>query len=197
MDSIFATRAWTQRVCRNREMGTRVRSTLLEGKHQLLPRGLPEPGDVSFHRRNGGLTRCCSLRDSWKRRLLALPPQKREAARRQSLKRSPLKRQSKGLKAEQAKYRKLAAVFLARPENAWCLCCTLRRERLGENILRNQSVEIHHWAGRIGRLLCYVPYFRAFCNACRTFPHEHPSLARELNLLAPAHLWNHYPSDRN
>ena len=111
------------------------------------------------------------------------------------LKRVPIKRESKGHKAEVRKYRKVSAEFLARPENAWCICCTLRRERLGENILRNQSVEIHHWAGRIGRLLCYVPYFRAFCNACRRWPHEHPSLARELNLLAPPKLWNHFPGN--
>lgn len=129
----------------------------------------------------------------YKRSLLALPPQKREKARQLGLRRTPLAKMSKGLKAETAKYRKLSAEFLARPENTWCLCCTLRRETLGGNILRNQSCEIHHWAGRIGRLLCYVPYFRAFCYRCRTFPHSNPKLARELNLLAPAHLWNVFP----
>lgn len=102
---------------------------------------------------------------------------------------------SKGLKVEQAKYRKLAAVFLSQPENKWCVCCTLRREVLGENILRNQSAEIHHWAGRIKRLLCYVPYFRAFCYHCREWPHQNPEKARELNILAPAHLWEVYPGD--
>lgn len=112
---------------------------------------------------------------------------------RRGLKRAPLKRESKSHKAELAKYRKLAAVFLAQPENSWCICCTVRREH-GENIVRNPAVEIHHFAGRIGRLLCYVPYFRAFCNACRTWPHEHPSLARELNLLVPASLWNCFPA---
>lgn len=112
-----------------------------------------------------------------------------------TMKRTRINRVSKGLKAEQAKYRKVAAAFLARPENSWCICCTLRRERLQENIVRNPAVEIHHWAGRIGRLLCYVPYFRAFCNACRRWPHDHPTLARELNLLAPPKLWNHFPGN--
>lgn len=109
------------------------------------------------------------------------------------LTRSPLRRQGKALKANLARYRKLVAVFLAQPENQWCICCTLRREKLCENIVCNQSVEVHHFAGRIGRLLCYVPYFRPFCNACRLWPHEHPATARELNLLVSAKLWNCYP----
>lgn len=106
------------------------------------------------------------------------------------LKRTPLKRMSKGLKAETLKYHKVSTEFLLRPENKWCICCTLRREKLGENILQNPATEIHHWAGRIKRLLCYVPYFRPFCFWCRLWPHEHPEQARKLNLLAPSNLWN-------
>jgi hypothetical protein len=109
--------------------------------------------------------------------------------------RTRLKKMSKGHRAELAKYRKIEAKFLAQPENKWCICCTIRREKLGENILRNQSCEVHHWAGRIGRLLCYVPYFRAFCFRCRSFPHDHPKLAREFGLLAPANLWNCFPGN--
>lgn len=112
---------------------------------------------------------------------------------RWGLKRRPLRRVSKSLKAEQAKYRRVSAIFLSLPENKWCICCTLRREKLAENILRNQAVEIHHWAGRIGRLLCYIKYFRAFCNACRRWPHDNPEKARTLNLLAPAPQWNVFP----
>lgn len=129
-----------------------------------------------------------------KRRLNSIPPRQRQKAVDGDF-RHPPKRASKGLKAEQAKYKKLHADFLSRPENTWCVCCTIRREQLGENIVRNQSVEIHHVRGRIGRLLCWVPGFRAFCNACRHWPHEHPIKARELNLLAPAHLWNVFPGD--
>lgn len=130
--------------------------------------------------RAGGLRR--------KKRLSQLPV----LARQKILKRTPLKKVSKGRKAELAKYRRLTAQFLAKPENSWCICCTMRRE-MGENIVRNPSLEIHHFAGRIGRLLCYVPFFRAFCNACRTWPHEHPAKAREMNLLAKPHLWNVFP----
>lgn len=108
------------------------------------------------------------------------------------LKRTRLKRMSKGLKAVTAKYRKLENHFLAQPENKWCEICTRRREA-GENICRNQSTEVHHYAGRIGRLLCYVPYFIASCFWCRDWPHKHPKKARELRLLAPPKLWNVFP----
>lgn len=168
----------------------RIASSLADGDSMLLPARIPESEDV---RRPFRLKRNAN----WKRKLLRLPPQKRQKARQSTLKRSPLKRESKGLKAERAKYWKLSAVFLAQPENTWCICCTLRREKLGENILRNQSTEVHHFAGRIGRLLCYVPFFRAFCKPCRSWPHDHPSQARELNLLAPPALWNHFPVDGN
>lgn len=149
-------------------MGSRIRSPLPESDHQLLSRDLQSEPDSS-----------CNYRQRPK---LSRPHG--ALKRHVRLKRSPLKSASKGLKAEQLKYRKLSAAFLALPENKWCLCCIVRREGLGENIIRNQSSEVHHWAGRIGRLLCYVPFFRAFCNACRTWPHVHPSKAREqLNLL--------------
>lgn len=174
-------------------MASRVASPLADGESMLVPRRLPKVRVPFDLRINGRLNSNVSLRDSWKHKLLAMPPALREQVRQTSLKRSSIEKVSKGLKAEKAKYRKLSAVFLARPENTWCICCTLRRERLGENILRNQATEIHHWAGRIGRLLCYVPFFRAFCNACRSWPHDHPSKARKLNLLAPAQLWNVFP----
>lgn len=131
-----------------------------------------------------------SLRDSYKRKLLALPPEKRQKARQ----RVRLKRASKGLKAEQAKYRRLSAKFLAMPENKWCEICE-RRRGAGENIVRHDATETHHYAGRIGRLLCYVPYFIASCWHCRLWPHQNPKRARELRLLAPSSQWNQFPVD--
>lgn len=107
----------------------------------------------------------------------------------------PLKRQSKGLRAETAKYRKLSTTFLSDPANRLCICCFLRREKLGENILQRKATEVHHWAGRIGRLLCYVPFFKAFCFFCRTWPHEHPVIARQLGLISPPKDWNVFPRD--
>lgn len=143
--------------------------------------------------RNCQLSRKISLRESYRRKLAAMPVAERWKAINKSQARSMLKRQSKGLKAQTAKYRKVSAVFLSQPENKWCLCCDLRREKLGENIIRNQATEIHHHRGRIGRLLCWVPGFRPFCHRCRSYPHSYPKLARQLNLLASPTLWNVFP----
>jgi hypothetical protein len=139
---------------------------------------------------NSTLKRRVSLRDSY--RFNKRTGGTRAVVSHNGLSRTRLKKMSKGHRAELAKYRKLETKFLSDPVNKWCICCTIRREH-GENICRNQATEIHHWAGRIGRLLCYVPYFRAFCNRCRTWPHDYPKLARELGLLAPANLWNAFP----
>lgn len=149
-------------------MGSRVRSSLGECEH-FLKLDPPEyrTGQQNRLRRNG----------RWKNRNRSIS------------------HASKGLKAERAKYQKLSYVFLHQLENKWCVCCTLRQTVLGEDILINYSSEVHHWAGRIKKLLCYVPYFRAFCYHCREWPHLNKIKARELGLLAPAHLWEVYPSD--
>jgi hypothetical protein len=124
----------------------------------------------------------------------------------QSLKRTPLKRRrglSRGLRLKKVSlghrkrltaYYALAGAFLKQPENKFCLICTARREH-GENILIALATEVHHWAGRMGRLLCYVPYFRPTCFGCRMFPHDHPKEAREWGLLAPAPQWNVFPGN--
>lgn len=152
------------------------------------------PAGVSFFKSETPDNRKRTLRLLRKRqKLAALKPGDRQKV--VDGKSHRLKSASKGLKAETAKYRKFSADFLARPENTWCVCCTLRREKLSENIIRNQATEIHHVRGRIGRLLCWLPGFRAFCNSCRNWPHDHPSKARELGLLSPASLWNIYPGD--
>lgn len=112
--------------------------------------------------------------------------------RTNGLKRTRIKRISKGLKAEQSKYRTISAAFLARPENKFCIICVVRREH-GENILVNLATEVHHWAGRIKRLLCYVPFFKPSCRSCRDWPHENKTKARLWGLLAPITQWNRFP----
>lgn len=107
----------------------------------------------------------------------------------------PIKKISKSLRNRQRTYFELQHEFLMREENANCCICIARRER-GENIPLRAAVEVHHWAGRTGRLLCYVPYFRASCFSCRSFPHDHPTLAREMGILAPAALWNVFPPEK-
>jgi hypothetical protein len=123
----------------------RIRSSLSECDNQFREsRSARSELRDSPNYRNG-LKRTSSLRDSWKRKLLAMPKVLREKARQSSLKRSPLKRASKGLKAEQAKYWKLSAAFLGRPENKFCnkrnnllitamgetMCCVEWSERTG------------------------------------------------------------------
>jgi hypothetical protein len=105
-----------------------------------------------------------------------------------------LKKVSQGRRTRLTAYYALAGAFLRQPQNKYCLICTVRREH-GENILIGSATEVHHWAGRIGRLLCYVPYFRPSCFGCRSFPHDHPKEAREWGLLAPAPQWNRFPGN--
>jgi hypothetical protein len=131
------------------------------------------------------------LRDGFLRKL------KREGTRflfkRGRLKRKkPMKKIARSRRREMGEYFALSTAFLLRPENENCLICTVRREH-GENILINCATEIHHWAGRIKRLLCYVPFFRPSCRGCREWPHQNPATAREWGLLAPTGQWNHFP----
>lgn len=168
-------------------MASRIRSPLLDGEHQLDRERVSRAELRDSRDYWNGLRRT-----GFKRKLLASSPQKREKQRQNTLQRSSLKRASKGLKAEQAKYFKLSAAFLARPENRFCIICIVRREH-GENILINFATEVHHWAGRIGRLLCYVPFFRPSCRHCRDWPHENKTKARLWGLLAPITKWNVFP----
>lgn len=133
------------------------------------------------------------LRDGFLRKL------KREGTRflfkRGRLERKkPMKKMARSRRREMAQYFALSTKFLLQPENALCLICQVRREH-GENILIQVSTEIHHWAGRIGRLLCYVPFFRPSCRGCRDWPHQNTVKAREWGLLAPPAQWNTYPED--
>lgn len=107
----------------------------------------------------------------------------------------PLKKVAKAKRNALRGYYALQAAFLSQPENQFCLICIVRREH-GENILVNLATEVHHWAGRIGRLLCYVPFFRASCFRCREWPHQHAETAREWGLLAPPAQYNVFPGDR-
>lgn len=176
-------------------MASRVRSPLAPENHQLLPRDLRAEQDRSSnHRQRTGIKRKVSLRDSYLRRL------KKEGRRvtwnrnGQIKRQKPIKKVSRSLRERLKVYQFLAAQFLALPENKLCLICTVRREH-GENIVINCATEIHHLAGRIKRLLCYVPFFRASCFPCRTWPHDYPAQAREWGLLAPATQWNRFPDE--
>lgn len=108
----------------------------------------------------------------------------------------PIKKLSRALRSRLKVYFTLTTEFLLRPENALCLICQVRREH-GENILIQPATEVHHFRGRRGRLLCWVPGFRPSCRGCRDFPHDNKKQARELGLLAPAVLYDVFPGDGN
>jgi hypothetical protein len=139
------------------------------------------------------LKRKVSLRDSYRRKL-----KERGTRRIWGLsgfsKRKPLKKVARSQRQRLTKYFALSTAFLLKPENKLCVICQTRREH-GEDILINNAVEVHHFRGRIGRLLCWVPGFRASCFPCRSWPHDNPTKARAWGLLAPAALWNVYPGD--
>jgi hypothetical protein len=139
------------------------------------------------------LKRKVSLRDSFLRKLRE--KETKVSYRHNGLKRTRgIKKVSRARRTSLARYMALAEAFLSLPENRLCIICQTRREH-GEDILINFATEVHYWAGRVGRLLCYVPYFRPSCFRCRSFPHDHPKEAREWGLIAPAPLWNVFPID--
>jgi len=115
-------------------------------------------------------------------------------ARGELKRKRPLKKVAKAKRNALRGYYVLQSAFLSLPENKFCIICIVRREH-GENILVNLATEVHHWAGRIGRLLCYVPFFRPSCFRCREWPHQHAETAREWGLLAPAPRYNVFPVD--
>lgn len=114
--------------------------------------------------------------------------------KRTRLKRSRIKRESKGHKAEMRRYNESASAFFAEPGNDVCHICLRLRED-GDDILLQPATERHHLRGRIGRLLNWRPGQIPSCRNHRTWPHDHPARARALNLLCPAPQWNVFPSN--
>lgn len=101
------------------------------------------------------------------------------------LKRKPLKKVSKSRRRKLTEYFSLQREFLKRHRG--CVICAAKGE------VPRAATEVHHYAGRVGRLLTYVPYFVPSCRGCREWPHENASLARTLGVLAPTEEWNVYP----
>lgn len=104
--------------------------------------------------------------------------------------------------------------FLKLTENRFCWICLARSMNATRSEVRkimllpfeestrlllacgataNPAVEVHHWAGRIGRLLDFVPYFIPECRECQRWPHTAYKEARRLDLLAPAAQYNVFP----
>jgi hypothetical protein len=169
-------------------MGSRIASPLQDEDHQLDLRRLSQDRINDQDNRNGLKRNSC-----WKRRLLRMPRARREAARKTSLKRSPLKREGKGHKAELAKYNASAPAFFAEPANEFCLICVKLRED-GDDIPLRKATIRHHHRGRIGRLLNWRPGQIPSCTFHQLWPHEHPARARKLGLLCEPAMWNTFPA---
>lgn len=99
---------------------------------------------------------------------------------------TPLKKRSRSRRREMDEYFKNAREFLK--TNDRCMICVAR------GLTPNRATEVHHWAGRIGRLLNYLPFFIASCRPCREWPHDHRSEAEAAGVIAPPGEWNVFPA---
>lgn len=131
-------------------------------------------------------------------------------------KRRGLKAVSKKRQKALRKYFLSQADFLKLPENRFCWICigrSIQANRLeifrimtlpheeSVHLLREAgakctpSQEVHHYAGRIGRLLGFAPYFVPECRGCREWPHVCGRQARELDLVASGAAFNVFPQE--
>jgi len=108
-------------------------------------------------------------------------------ARKAALKRTTLKKQSKGREREMRQYYQERNEWLLLPQNAACAVCLC----LGET--PRAATEVHHQRGRIGRLLRDQRFWIPTCRQCREIPHERPAWAREMGLLSASKDWNVFP----
>lgn len=95
------------------------------------------------------------------------------------LKRSPLRRVSKGRAKEQATYKTLRIAFLT--EHPDCQAC----ETLFPDDGKKPATDVHHRAQRHGKLLNDVSQWLATCRTCHDFIHQNGQKAREHGFLAP------------
>lgn len=93
-----------------------------------------------------------------------------------------IRRVSKARAKQQRQYAKLKAHFLANETH--CFAC--------KHWVFFEDRELHHWAGRVGRLLYYEPAFRMACPKCHAFIHAHPATAFIRGLIAPRGIWNDF-----
>lgn len=80
--------------------------------------------------------------------------------------RKPINKKSSKQKVNDDLYLKLRKIFLKKPENKLCAVCK-----------KTEATEVHHKAGRIGRLLLYVAYWLPVCYDCHTWIHANPKIS--------------------
>ena len=108
---------------------------------------------------------------------------------------NPIKPESDKRKRESYAYSKKRKVFLSLAANRFCPVCVavfdgvIDREEIEEanTIFFNQGIietsVIHHKAGRIGRLLNYVPFWLAVSSFGHDWIHAYPEKAYKLGFL--------------
>ena len=99
---------------------------------------------------------------------------------------------SNKLKREQYLYSKNRKTFLKKPENRFCPVATmhLKRDDLTPKereywLLNQLAHEVHHKAGRKGKLLNHVPLWLAVGRAGHEWIHANPAKAYELGFSVP------------
>ena len=108
----------------------------------------------------------------------------------------PIKQYSEKRKNESYKYTKKRKAFLALPENKYCPVAKAVFEGKidtfqDSELLFNRfgllfTTEIHHKAGRKGKLLNYAPYWLAVSRSGHLWIHAHPEQAYELGFSIKA-----------
>jgi len=102
--------------------------------------------------------------------------------------RKPVRRVSSQRAKELARYAKLRVEFLA--THSLCQCWTC----LHPSFPMYPATQVHHMAGRMGKLLCHSEFWLAVCNRCYRWIHNNPSIARAAGLIAPVGQWNKQPT---
>ncbi len=83
-------------------------------------------------------------------------------------------------KAEELLYRKERKIFLSKPEN---LICPVMLELENKKV---PAIEIHHKAGRVGKLLNYSPMWLAVSREGHMWIHDNPEQAYNYEFLIPS-----------
>lgn len=92
-------------------------------------------------------------------------------------KNQPIKKQSDKRKKENQTYLNKRKEFLLLPENKYCKAAKVLFNEI------HQATEIHHLAGRKGKLLNYIPYWLPVCRKSHNWIHDNPDKSYELGLL--------------
>ena len=92
-------------------------------------------------------------------------------------KQKPIKPMSEKRKSQSYLYTKKRKIFLEKPENKFC---PVAEVIFDETKLTN---EVHHKAGRIGKLLLFVPYWLAVSSKGHKWIHANPKEAYKLGFL--------------